>query len=349
MYMLPPIKPIEFPHVYESVSPIEGRIKHRHEDFVVDERLAYPLCGEGEHLYVRIEKRGWSMERLLQHFRATLDLGQTQIGYAGMKDKLAVTRQWFSFPASCAESLDRIDCSSVKVLEQSRHTNKLRTGHLTGNHFGIMLRGASAGRQEDAATLLDAISRNGMINVYGNQRFGKEYESVRVGRDILVGHMNASAMSRMKRKFSISAIQSYLFNSYILRRLELGILDTVIQGDILKRRDSGGLFIAEDTRREQARLDAHEIVLTGPMYGRKMKSPADRSLELEHEVMIAAGLRPGSFDAFHTLGSGTRRPVRIYPTEGVVTANKDGIRLEFFLPKGAYATVLLRELVKRDV
>lgn len=343
------LKLIEIPFETDDVGPIKGRVKSRPEDFLVDEEPAYELCGNGDHLYIQVEKKGWSMERLLLHLREALDLSQAEIGYAGLKDKHAVTRQWLSVPARCEERLAKVDCGAVRLLATNRHTNKLRTGHLRGNRFNILLRGASAEHVEAVRAVTSRLAERGMVNIFGNQRFGQNLESARVGRDVVAGAMKISAMSRMKRKFSISSIQSYLFNLYVRERMELESMRRVFAGDIMKKRDTGGLFMAEDVVEVQARLDAGQLVVTGPIFGRKMVQAGGEAGRLEIATMARIGMNHYSFDSFHSYGAGTRRPLLIFPEEMEVEACKRGIRLRFFLPKGCYATVLLREVLKRDV
>lgn len=343
------VKPIEFPFMMPEFPAMEGRFKSRPEDFVVDEELAYPACGKGDYLYVRIRKTGLSTEALLSHVRSSLGLSQSEIGYAGMKDKLAVSSQWLSFPRRAEAQLERLDSEHVKVLDTAVHTNRLKIGHLRGNHFRILLRGARESKADPARTMLERMAAEGVVNIYGKQRFGKDHESVRVGRDVLLGEMRISGMSRMKRRFVISALQSYLFNSYALLRSRRGWLRKVLPGDVMKKRDTGGMFVVDAPHREQVRMDRGELVITGPMFGKKMKRAEARALELETEVLTAAGLNLYCFEPFHKLGAGTRRPLFVYPSEVKVEADGEGVAMSFFLPKGAYATVLVREIVKREV
>jgi tRNA pseudouridine13 synthase len=343
------LTPLEVPFETEDIVPVQARIKTRPEDFMVDEELAYPLCGSGDHLYVRVEKKGWSMERLLLHLRDALDVGQAEIGYAGLKDKHAVTRQWVSVPARCEERLGQVDQGAVRVLETTRHTNKLRTGHLMWNRFNILLRGSGEKYCPVVQSVLQRLEQQGMVNIFGNQRFGQDYESARVGRDVVAGVMRISAMSRMKRKFSISAIQSYLFNLYIIERMSRGALRQVMAGDVVKKRDTGGMFTVEDVAEVQGRVDAGQVVITGPIFGRKMVRGLSQAGQLEVEVLARIGMDANSFDHFHSIGSGTRRTLLTFPEEVEVTPSSSGLRARFFLPKGCYATVLLREVLKRDI
>ncbi len=341
--------PLEIPFETVDVPPVRGRIKSRPEDFIVDEEHAYPLCGEGEHLYVRVEKKGWSMERLLSYLREALDVGQAEIGYAGLKDKHAITRQWFSVPRRCEEHLPRVDNGAVRVLDTSAHTNKLKTGHLRGNRFCILLRGTSPDCLETVTEVTSRLARDGMLNIFGNQRFGQDLEAARVGRDVVAGAMKISAMSRMKRKFTVSAIQSYLFNLYVNERMSRGELRTVLAGDVVKKRDTGGIFIVDDVAQARARYANGELVITGPIFGRKMTRALQDAGRLEIETLAALQMNEQSFDGFHSIGSGTRRTLLAFPEEMEVDTCSLGVRLRFFLPKGCYATVLLREILKRDV
>lgn len=340
---------IELPFLYPDLGPIRGRIKSRPEDFVVDEVPAYELSGEGDHLYVRIRKTGWPMEALLKHLEQTLELRPGEISYAGMKDKVAITTQWLSMPPRCEPLLEKVDCGAVSVLEVTRHGNKLRTGHLKGNNFRIVIRGGPEKEVPSAEALMQRVSASGMLNSYGRQRFGKNLEAARVGLDVVKGTMNISGMSRMKRKFCVSAIQSYLFNLYLQVRIKKEKLRKVVLGDILKKTDTGGMFIVEDPLREQRRLEAGEVIITGPIFGKKMTRGRDEAHSLEMKALGRLQLSLGSFDAFHTLGSGTRRPLLSFPQDAGVEHTSAGIEVRFFLPKGTYATELLRELTKREV
>lgn len=345
----PKIDTSPMPFSFPGFEGISGEFKTCPEDFLVDEELAYSASGSGQHLLVRIEKRGLSMEELLRHIRSTLDLAQSEIGYAGMKDKLAVTRQWFSFPRTVEERVRLLDSSDLRVLDVQPHNHKLKIGHLRGNRFVIQLRGVPAGQVEGVRLLLEGFERDGLANIYGNQRFGRDFEAVRVGRDVVAGQMNLSSMSRMKRRFVISALQSYLFNQMVRLRHDRDLLRRVVTGDVMKKRTTGGVYFADDRAVEQARLDAGEVLVTGPMFGKKMMRAKGEAVELEKEVLASLEMNHNSFDEFHTLGAGTRRPLLLFPRDAQVEEAGPGLLLSFFLPKGSYATVLVREILKREV
>src|SRR5205814_3499650 len=153
-------------------------------------------------------------------------------------------------------------------LSVSRHTNKLRPGHLRGNRFRILIRHVPANAPELAAPILDRICRDGLPNFYGPQRFGRDGETARLGMDLLHGERRGGR-NPFLRKLALSAAQSVLFNDYLARRLTDGLLRTVLAGDVMTKWPAGGMFVARDVAAEQTRFDARETVHAGPMFGRK--------------------------------------------------------------------------------
>ena len=151
------------------------------------------------------------------------------------------------------------------------------------------------------------------------------------------------------RKLALSAAQSWLFNDYLTRRMKDGLLRKVLPGDVLAKWPAGGMFVAEDTERDQARFDAQEVVPAGPIFGRKTFAAAGFAAERESAVLQDAGLIPKSFARFGKLAQGTRRHNLIYIDGLAATAEPEGLRLTFSLPAGSYATILLGEVMKNDV
>src|SRR5439155_22682146 len=150
------------------------------------------------------------------------------------------------------------------------------------------------------------------------------------------------------RKLALSAAQSGLFNKYLGRRLTDGLLRRVIAGDVLAKWPFGGMFVAEDVAREQARFDARETVTAGPMFGRKMFAAGAEAAGGEADVLREAGLARESFHGFGKLLAGTRRHNLVYVDDLAAAAEDEGVRLTFTLPAGSYATVLLREVLHNE-
>jgi tRNA pseudouridine13 synthase len=338
--MQPPLLTADLPGV-------GGRIKDRPEDFEVEEVPAYEPAGTGDHLYLWIEKRGVGSEFFAREIARRLGVPPGAVGTAGLKDRHAVSRQWVSVPKECEPNLPAIDDDDVRVLKVSRHTNKLKPGHLRGNKFRILIRGADRANEAAAAKVIDRIRSHGLPNYYGPQRFGREGSTAELGFRCLAG-TQPRRIRPFLFKFALSAAQSLLFNDYLARRHADGLLLTVLLGDVMMKWPFGGLFVAEDVPAEQARLDAWETVPGGPMFGSRTFAAAGVAAEREAAVLRAFDLSPRSFDGFGKLVSGTRRHTLVYLDDLAAAWEPDGLRLTFTLPAGSYATVLLREVMKSD-
>jgi tRNA pseudouridine13 synthase len=345
------IDPETLPRRLPDRPRVFARIKAVPEDFVVDEAPAYEPSGEGSHLYLRVEKRDCAGGEMLRRLAEALGIGQNEVGYAGTKDRRAVTRQWVSVPEACLALVEAgLALDRIRVLAVTRHGNKLRTGHLRGNVFAIVLRGADPALSADLAATASRIADAGFFNLYGPQRFGRGGETVSLGCRLLAGRDTEAGGGRFRvgpfeRRMAISAVQAALFNAYVVRRVAAGQVDRVLPGDVMQKVATGGLFRASDIAAEQARLDAGETRVTGPIFGHKLMEAEAEAGALEASVLADAGLDPSSFRPFAKLAEGTRRALLVRP-EGLSVAPHDaGVELRFFLPRGSYASVLLREFV----
>jgi tRNA pseudouridine13 synthase len=329
---------------------IGGRIKAEPEDFLVEEIPAYEPSGTGEHLFLWIQKRDVSADFLLGHLARQLSIPREDIGSAGLKDRRGITRQWISVPASSEERIAAIETDLIHVLSAARHGNKLRTGHLKGNRFEIVVRDAVDGAKSIAERIADEIERRGVPNYFGDQRFGIDGETLELGLSLLRGESAARDIPAKRRKFltrlALSAVQSSLFNAVLRRRLLEKTLHQVRAGEVMQVVASGGLFVAEDAAVEQLRFDQRETVITGPIFGPKMKSPAGECLELEQQILRDAGLSMDLFQTHRKVTPGTRRPLLLWPGNLSISEDPHGLRLSFTLPSGAYATVVLAEFLK---
>lgn len=346
-----PLKPP--PLATADLPGIGGRIKTAIEDFEVEEIPAYQPSGSGEHLYLWIEKRGLGAEYFVRQLARRLDIAISEVGTAGLKDRQAVTRQMVSVPAVAEPRLSQLDGDGIRLLSVSRHGNKLKPGHLHGNRFRILVRQVAAEVAERLPPLLERLRREGLANFYGEQRFGRAGETVLLGLSLLrqeppPAGVPGNVRSPFLRKLALSAAQSALFNHCLACRLLDGLLHRVLPGDVMARWPFGGMFVADDAAREQARLETREIVPAGPMFGRKMFRAAATAAEREDKVLHDAGLTMQAFHGFGKLLSGTRRHNLVYVDDLAAQEEPDGVRLSFTLPAGSYATVLLREITKSD-
>jgi tRNA pseudouridine13 synthase len=332
-----------------------GLVKAVPEDFVVEELPAYAPSGDGPHTLLFIEKRALTTEQAVQRIAAALGVRRPDVGVAGQKDRQAMTRQWISVPAVDPERALALRLDGISILSAARHANKLRTGHLHGNRFTLTLRGTTDGLAR-ARAVLDRLCAAGMPNFFGAQRFGARGDNAARGRALLHASTGAGTrpprLAAAERRLLISAYQSELFNRYLERRMRDALLTTALDGDILKKSDSGGLFAvaAGELADAQARLTAHAVVVTGPLFGHKMMAPPPKSAAAarEAELLAEEGLDAAAFAVLGKLAEGTRRPltVPIAGAEVVPGDTPDAIVLRFALPPGAYATILLAEVTK---
>lgn len=383
-----------------------GTIKETADDFVVEEIPLYLPCGEGEHVYALIEKRGVTTLDAIRRLSRALKISERDVGYAGMKDARGVTRQTVSLPRVKPEEVLALELPGIRVLTAVRHRNKLKLGHLAGNRFRIRVRGVVSDALERSEAILAVLVRRGVPNRFGEQRYGVQGNSHLVGRamlagdwrvavDILVGDPAKvagdawrSAIEAYRRgeleeslrlfpghcrterdviqrlakrpddfkgafhaihprlkKLYLSACQSALFDRVVEARLES--LDTVREGDLAWKHANGACFLVTDAAAEAPRAKSFEISPTGPLFGSRMTMPEGEEGVLENALLAAEGLESVSFDLPGGLRmEGERRPLRVPLGEPRALMVTDGLVLEFSLPRGSYATAVLREIMK---
>ncbi len=341
------------PYLTADLPGIGGIIRAEVEDFIVEEVPAYEACGEGEHTFFGVEKRDLTTHDLVQWLARALEVPEHDFGLAGLKDARAIARQTLSVQNVPPERLLALEPERARILWAKPHTNKLRRGHLRGNRFTLRIRGLEPGAEIHAAAILDTLIRRGVPNGYGPQRFGRNGDNADVGLLVLRREWAALRAQGIRyipknmHTFYLSALQSALFNRYLVARMEQQAMDGLLLGDVAKKQLTGGLFTVEDVAAELPRVAAWEISPTGPIYGYKMLAACDQAGALEARVLAEALLTPEDFRPAKLKGS--RRPLRYYP-EGLSWHMEDATSLSvsFFAPKGAFATMLLRELMKTD-
>lgn len=313
----------------------------------MEEIPAYEPCGQGAHLFLRIRKTGLTTFECARRIAARFKVDPRDVGYAGMKDRHAVTTQSFSVPMAETvqlESLGSIDIEGVELLQARRHTNKLRTGHLSANRFRIALRQLDPPESlQDVREALLATETRGVPNAFGPQRYGRHGDNPDRALGWLRGASRGPSNPREKRLL-ISSIQSMLFDEVLRRRQEDGTWNTVLAGDLAKRHDSGGLFECEDESVDRPRAERGEISATGPIFGTRMRWPKGLAAEIERQVLADKLGDEKILQRFGKNGEGSRRALRLVRTGVRVSAlegDPNGLLVEFELPKGAYATTFL--------
>ena len=320
------------------------RTKLEPEDFVVDEIPLYEPSGEGEHTFVHVRKRLRNTEEVARALARAAGAKSRDVGYAGRKDRVAVTSQWFSVPGLDPSAALALKVPGVEILDAVPHPHKLRTGQLRGNRFAIRVRDVAPGDRERAAAALEAIVGDGLPNRFGGQRFGRDGDNAKQALAILGG--GARPRDRRQVRFLLSALQSAVFNDVLAeRRGGSTSIDRLELGDIAWIHASRGQFLVEDPQREAPRAAAFEISPTGPIFGTKMALPGAAVAAREDEILKAWALDVRALKLPPGIRlRGARRPLRVRLEDARAEITDDGLWLYFALPAGSYATVLLEEI-----
>lgn len=414
---------LETRHLTHDLPGVGGATKQRPEDFLVEEQPLYDLAGEGEHLFLFIEKTNLATTDVIDRLARAFRVRKSEIGYAGLKDKHAITRQHFSVRMTDAGATegdaarDLEHHPKLKLLWADRHRNKLRRGHLAGNRFAIRIRDVKPTDVVAAKRILDRLAERGMPNYLGEQRFGYRQQNHLVGAHLLRGeHQQAldlmlggpadyesEPMQRARAAYDrgdyvealehwpkhlrpdrraldalrqgasaaqavrsvgqtqigllISACQSAIFNRVLDHRLRDGIFDRLLVGDLAWKHDNRSVFLVEDQATAdhengpEGRIVTFAISPTGPMWGPDMPRPRETAAQLELDALHEADLTEAHFTRPDRAAlEGERRALRIALRDPDISGGVDEhgpyIRLTFELPRGAFATTVLREIMK---
>jgi tRNA pseudouridine13 synthase len=410
------------PRVYATgdIAGVGGVIKQRPEDFLVEEQPLYQPTGSGEHLYMLVQKRGMSTLDMVGVVARHFGVKRSAVGYAGLKDKHAITRQVVSVhvPGRRPEDFPSLEHERIGVLWVDMHANKLRPGHLRGNRFSVRIRGVDPRAALTANRVLERLRVTGVPNRFGEQRFGLLGNNHVVGRCLAKGDYDGAAWAllgpseehpqqhpraralfaegkyreaiqaypfgartemmvlkhlaegqdaqgafrRLEEtlvRYYLSAFQSAVFNAVLDARVRAGTFATLAEGDLAFKHDNGAVFAVDaatladpDTA---ARAERLEISPSGPMWGEKMTRAQGEIGRLEEEALAAQGVSVEDLsrgDARSRL-EGKRRALRVPlidpEVEGGVDEHGGYVRCAFELPRGSFATVVLREIMKPPV
>ena len=324
-------------------------------DFMVEEIPLYEFSGSGEHLILKVRKKDLTTWQMLDDISSYVGIRRRDIGYAGLKDKHAMTIQYISLPVKYEERIQSFAHDKIKILDIQKHNNKIRVGHLKGNRFKLRLKKVLGIQKEMILSVLEWIEHNGVPNYFGYQRFGIHADNWQEGKKILSGELKIK--DRKNREFLISAYQSYLFNNWLSKRVEIsrlleefsenetenilnlksGVLKEtkkqsnffkILHGDLMMHYPYGKIFYAQDVISESLRFVQKDISVTGLIPGRRAQiaKESSRSIEELYDMDIAQ--------------NGSRRYAWIFPSDikADYDPQKAHMQLEFFLPKGSYAT-----------
>ncbi|HYM38259.1 MAG TPA: tRNA pseudouridine(13) synthase TruD, partial [Nitrospiraceae bacterium] len=234
------------PYLTHAFAGIGGVIRTTPEDFRVEEKPLYLPCGQGEHLYVSITKRGLSTPQLVSRLSSTLGVKVHGIGVAGLKDARAVTTQMVSLQHVTPEMVARIvpDEQILSITILGRHRNRLRTGHHAGNMFHLVIRKIEPSASAMVPLMMEELTRRGVPNYFGPQRQGRDGTNYEVGAALLYDEKRRAKMPRSKRIWYLNAYQSILFNRMLAKRIDR--IDRMLVGDWAVKHVNGACFLVED-------------------------------------------------------------------------------------------------------
>ena len=343
-------------------TPLEFLFNKNSDNFIVEEIPLYPFAHTGEWLMLKVRKKNLTTPEMIKKIASYLNISKNQIGYAGLKDKDALTFQWISIPRKYRKEINTFKDKEIKILEQDLHRNKLKIGHLKGNKFFVRLKKVNPVNAKILFSLLNDVKKFGIPNFFGKQRFGKFGNNFEEGKKIIEGEKFVK--NKKLNKLLINAYQSKLFNNWLKKRIELSFLFEMnekellmagfskeiinfvknqkhpfklFRGDVMKHYPLGRLFYLEND--ESDRFLKKEITPTGLLPGKKAMRAKDMAGEIEKE-----------FDELLIPANGDRRIAWIFPEIVEKNYNKDKAWFEFsfILPKGSYATVLV-EILKNGI
>ncbi|APW65145.1 tRNA pseudouridine(13) synthase TruD [Poseidonibacter parvus] len=347
---------------YLNHSNIDVLFKQNKDDFVVTEIPLYEFSGEGEHLVLKIRKKDLATWDALEIIAKFVGCRSRDIGYAGLKDKNAMTVQSISIHKQYEEKLKTFNHPNIKILDTTYHNNKIKVGHLKGNSFFIRLKRVNVIDSRKIESALGSIVSLGMPNYFGFQRFGIDGDNYKKGKAIIEGTLKEKR--RNLKQMYINAYQSHLFNSWLSKRIEISkLVDAfepkeiyqklnlpldvvkrmkkqkhplkIMTGDLLSHYPFGKIFTIEDLETESDKFFERDRVPTGLLSGKRVKNSVDLAYEIEKEFEAPTG------------EDGARRFAWVFPSdvESNYKEDKNWMELKFTLPKGCYATELIAEII----
>ena len=329
---------IDLPFAHGGPS-LRGRMRAAADDFEVDEVLGFEADGKGEHALLRIEKRNANTEWVAQQLARAAGVAPMSVGYSGLKDRHALTRQTFSvhLPGRPDPDWHALGIEGVKILDVDRHSKKLKRGVHRSNCFRIRLTNVDGDRA--AADLgMAAIARCGVPNYFGEQRFGRNGDNLNSARALFAG----ARMGRSQRGFALSAARSYLFNVVLARRVADENWNQALPGEVWMLAGTHSIFGPQPLDDElRDRLASGDIDPTGPLWGVGELRSTGEVAEIERQAAISTGFAEG-LEAAELRQE--RRTLRLRPTGFKAEWSDDSLLLMFSLPTGCFATSLVREI-----
>ena len=332
-------------HYANSEPTLSGVIRSQYSDFKVDEKFAFEATGEGEHALLHIKKQDTNTDWLSRQISQLAGVRKVDVSYAGLKDRNAITTQWFSvwLPGKPDPDWSLLNSDNVEILTTCRHNRKLRRGSLRGNHFTLIIRQVT-GDNSDLEKRINIIKEDGVPNYFGDQRFGIDGKNLEKAEIMFGGKREKD---RFKRSIYLSAARSAMFNDILSQRVAMDKWANALPGDVMLLDNSHSYFLIEEIDDKIIqRLKEHDIHPSGPLWGRGELLSKGVVAELESELpakfeIFDLGLRNARLDQ-------ERRSLRLSVNDLQYSHDVENkiLYLSFFLPAGGYATSVLREIIK---
>ncbi len=329
-----------FAYLYGKPSST-GFLRTEMADFKVFENLPFTPCGEGEHLLIHVRKTGQNTAYVAKLLAKYFGVKENLVSYAGLKDRFAVTEQWFGIhvPGKKDYDLSDLNIDGIEVLTSARHNKKLRIGSLTGNTFELTLRKVT--NVDDLTRRWHAIVEHGVPNYFGEQRFGIEGGNIDKALSLFSG---AKVKDKKKRGMYLSAARSYIFNQIINERITRNTFDQLIAGDVLMLAGTQSVFVADVIDASlKNRYQAQDIDITAPMWG---AGDLMTTLDVAAFEMEVVNQYPEYCQGLPKFGlKQERRRIRLCIEKADLSIENDTAIVRFSLPAGSYATTVMRELI----
>lgn len=330
----------KFAYLYEK--PLStGFLRSEMSDFKVFENLPFEPCGEGEHLFIHVRKTGENTAFVAKQLAQYFGVKENLVSYAGLKDRFAVTEQWFGIhvPGKKEYDLSDLAIAGIEVLSSARHNKKLRIGALSGNRFELTLKKVT--EVEELMRRWHAVVAHGVPNYFGEQRFGIEGGNIEKALSLFSG---TKVKDKKKRGMYLSAARSLIFNHVINDRIKNNTFDQAANGDVLMLSGTQSVFIADEIDESiKTRLNEKDVDITAPMWGAGELMTTQNVMSFEQSV----GSQYQEFcDGLAKFGlKQERRRIRLCIENANINIENDTVELTFTLPPGSYATTVIRELL----
>lgn len=331
---------LDWPRVY-GIPKSTACFKQAPEDFQVNEFFAGQFSGEGEHIVLKIEKRGLTTEELIKSLARLINKPAKLISYAGLKDRQALTTQWISVhaPGEIIEGIGELAAPGWRVIEHTRHNKKLRPGFLTGNHFVMKLRDVS--NPDDLIARIESVKKDGVPNYFGEQRFGRDGGNLLCAEELLV--KGGKVKDRFLNGMYCSAARSWLYNLVLAQRVKASTWNVPLTGDVMQLNGSNSIFVIDAVDEEiTRRIAEHDISPASPLPGKSKHKVQGAALQLVETVCADWQSWISGLERLGLEESWRANILWVDHFEYII--ENQMVELSFTLPAGSYATVVLREL-----